>query len=341
MIKRLMSILIIIVLVLSMFTGCKKSTTIQANETHESQEQSVISEKQWPHDSLTIIVPYKAGGTNDRQARALAPYIQKVLGVPVKVENRPGGSTTVAYHTHKDKDPDDGSYIIYGHNSAFCTAVIRGEYAYDDFVNLGSMSSGNPVLLVNPKHSDIKDFKDFLGKVKNNPNKYSQPVGPGWGKVFDMVLQSQGLITRAVPVDGGSSDRVMFMSGDVDFYISDYESMVTIADPEEFKVLAVLSEISPYEEFTVANDVMKELGYDITFPNMVTPRYFQVKSEFKEKYPDRFKFLCNALKEAAEDPEFFSSMKEAGYIFDPKLPEEAETVLYNLYQDIVKYKEAF
>lgn len=345
MIKRFISIFIIAVLVLTMITGCGQSTSTQEPEAPEATEEPAPAEEpagdKFPHDSLTIVVPYKAGGTNDRQARALAPYIQKVLDVPVKVENRPGGSTTVCYHMHKDKDPDDGSYIIYGHNSAFSTAVIRGEYKYEDFDTMGSMSSGHPVLLVNPKHSDVTDFKDFLEKVKANPNNYSQPVGPGWGKVFDLVLQSEGLITRAVPVDGGSNDRVMFMAGDVDFYISDYESMAAIADPEEFKVLAVLSEISPYDEFTVANDVMEELGYESRFPNMVTPRFFQVKSEFKEKYPERFDFLTNALKEAAENPEFVATMKEAGYIFKPELPEVAHPILYDIYQGIVKYKDAF
>ena len=295
----------------------------------------------WPVGSLTIIVPYNAGGTNDRQARALAPYIQKVLGVPVKVENRPGGGTTVGYKTHKTNDPDDGSYIIYGHHSTFSTAVIRGEYKYDDFTALGSMSSGHPVLMINPKHSNVKDFKDFLQKVKASPNKFSQPVGPGWGKVFDLILQSQGLVTRAIPVDGGSSDRVMFMAGDVDFYISDYESMVAIADPSEYKVIAILSEISPYPEFTPANKFMRELGYKNLFPNMISARFFHVKSEFKQKYPERFEYLAAALQKAAMDPEFAAAMRKTGYIFDAQLPKVADPVQREVFETISKYKDAF
>jgi tripartite-type tricarboxylate transporter receptor subunit TctC len=306
-----------------------------------SQISAQAALAKWPTKSLTIVVPYSPGGTNDRQARAIAPYLQKELGVPVKIENRPGGGTTVGYHTHKDKDPDDGSFILYGNNSSYCTAVIKGEYAYDAFLPLGTMSSGHPVLLVNPKHSDMKDFKDFLAKVKAKPNNYSQPVGPGWGKVFDLILQSQGYITRAIPVDGGSSDRVMFMAGDVDFYISDFESMVAIADPKEYKVLAIFSDISPYKELKVANDVLKEMGLAMKFPNMITPRYFQVKSEFKQKYPERFEFLAKALQKAAQDPEFFAAMKKSGYIFDAQLPEIATPIFLDLFKTIETYKDAF
>lgn len=319
---------------------------LTAGGTQEKETAPAVSEEtgeltSWPHKSLTVIVPYNAGGTNDRQARALAPYIQKELGVPIKVENRPGGSTTVAYHTHKDNDPADGSYILYGHHSAFSTAVIRGEYEYEEFDPLGSMSTGHPVLMVNPKHSDITSFKEFLQKVKERPNHYSQPVGPGWGRVFDMILQREGLVSRAIPVDGGSSDRVMFLAGDIDFYISDYESNLAIMDPEEYKVLTVLSEVSPYDQFVPANEVMKELGYSETFPNMVTPRYFQAKSEFKEQYPERFDFLAKVLQKAGQNPEFQKKMKDAGYYFNPELPEVAAPKLYDFYQGIKKYKEAF
>ena len=295
----------------------------------------------WPVGSLTIIVPFNAGGTNDRQARAIAPYIQKALGVPVKVENRPGGGTTVGFKTHKSNDPDDGSYIVYGHFSNYCTAVIRGEFKYDDFASLGSMSSGHPVVLVNPKHSNVKDFKDFLQKVKASPNKFAQPVGPGWGRVFDLVLQSQGLVTRAIPLDGGSSDRVRFMAWDVDFYISDYESMVAISDPSEYKVIAILSEISPYPEFTSANKVMRELGYKNLFPNMISARFFHVKSEFRQKYPERFDFLAAALQKAAQDPEFAAAMKKTGYIFDARLPRIADPIQRDVFETISKYKDAF
>jgi putative tricarboxylic transport membrane protein len=297
----------------------------------------------WPLNSLTIVVPYNAGGTNDRQARALAPYIQEALGVRVDVENRPGGSTTVAYHTHKDNDPANGSHIIFGHHISFSTAVIRGEYEYTDFAPLGSMSAGHPVLMVNPNHSDIETFEEFLETVEANPNEISQAVGPGWGRVFDMILREEGLITRPVPVDGGANDRVMFMAGDIDFYISDYESTIAILDPSEFRVLAVLSENSPYsDELTVANEVMEELGYEGRFPNMITPRFFHVKNEFLQEYPTRFAFLSEVLKEAGLDPEFQGKMKDIGYFFSPRLPEENATeYLRSIFLSVQQYRDAF
>lgn len=321
------------------FAGGSKEKKVESVSPGVSVSKERL--EKWPTDTLTIIVPYNAGGTNDRQARALAPYIQKVLGVPVKIENRPGGGTTVAYGVHRDKDPDDGSYIIYGHHITYCTAVLRGAYKYDDFVSLGSMSNGHVVVIVNPKHSDVKDFKDFIEKIKAKPDKYSQPAGRGWPRVFDLLLKKEGLKTRLIPVEGGSSDRVLFLAGDVDFYITDYESSVALFDPSEFKVLAIFSDNSPYKDLPPANRIMKELGYTTRFPVMLTPRYFHVKKSFKEKHPERFEFLSQALIKAAKDPEFVEAMKKTGYIFDPRPIEEVDSVFRGIFDTITTYKEAF
>ena len=339
--RSLLSFFIIAILILSVaLTGCSQNAQAPAPKDEPAASGNGDA-KEFPHDKLTVVIPYKAGGTNDRQARALAPYIEQTLGVPIEIENRPGGGTTVAYHSHKDKDPADGSYVVFGHHTAFSKAVVAGEYKYEEFDPLGSMSTGHPVLMINPKHNDIKDFKEFLELVKANPDEYSQPVGAGWSAVFDIVLNENGLKTRAIPVDGGSDDRVMFMAGDVDYYVSDIESNVAILDPSDYRVLAVLSEVSPYgDQFAVANDVMKELGYT-TFPNMATPRYFQAKSEFKDEYPLRFEYLSEKLMEATEKPDFVKLMKEAGYVIDAQPPAEVESIFYDYYQSVLKYKDAF
>ena len=89
------------------------------------------------------------------------------------VEYREGGNTTVGYLTHINKDPDDGSFIIYGNMNAYCQNAVWGVFQYEDVVSLGMLVEGHRILAVNPKYNRFTDFKDFLTKVKNNPNKYS------------------------------------------------------------------------------------------------------------------------------------------------------------------------
>ena len=46
----------------------------------------------WPTKSITIIVPWAAGASTDMTPRTLAPKMSTILGVPIQVVNKPGGS---------------------------------------------------------------------------------------------------------------------------------------------------------------------------------------------------------------------------------------------------------
>jgi tripartite-type tricarboxylate transporter receptor subunit TctC len=48
--------------------------------------------KDWPTKPITIIVPWAAGASTDLTPRTLAPKMSKILGVPINVVNKPGGS---------------------------------------------------------------------------------------------------------------------------------------------------------------------------------------------------------------------------------------------------------
>lgn len=48
------------------------------------------AQEKFPTRPLTIVVPYDAGGSLDLHARAIGPVLERLLGQPVGVVNRPG-----------------------------------------------------------------------------------------------------------------------------------------------------------------------------------------------------------------------------------------------------------
>ena len=50
----------------------------------------------YPDKPITMYVAFAAGATTDLTARALAQGAEKILGVPIAVENKAGGGATVA-----------------------------------------------------------------------------------------------------------------------------------------------------------------------------------------------------------------------------------------------------
>ena len=53
---------------------------------------SVIAQAAWPTRTVTMIVPFPAGGQADLAARPVALALEKILGKSVIVDNRAGGA---------------------------------------------------------------------------------------------------------------------------------------------------------------------------------------------------------------------------------------------------------
>src|SRR5262249_10332569 len=61
---------------------------------------------------IRIVVPFTPGGATDLQARAIAQKVSASLGVPVVVENKPGGSTVIGAREVQKATPD-GHTLLY------------------------------------------------------------------------------------------------------------------------------------------------------------------------------------------------------------------------------------
>ena len=53
------------------------------------------SAQTWPTRPIHLIVPFAAGGANDIVARLIQPDLERALGQPVIIENKPAASGTV------------------------------------------------------------------------------------------------------------------------------------------------------------------------------------------------------------------------------------------------------
>ena len=67
---------------------------------------AIASGQAYPNKPITMYVGYAPGATTDLTARALAAGAEKLLGVPIVVENKPGGDATVAPALLATKKPD-------------------------------------------------------------------------------------------------------------------------------------------------------------------------------------------------------------------------------------------
>jgi len=106
----------------------------------------------WPNRPLRIVVPYPAGGPADIVARLLAPELQRSLGQPVVIENKPGAHGNIG--TAEVAGANDGHTLLMGSVGTHAiNPVLSRRLPYDpvkDFVPISLVATVPLVLVVNP-----------------------------------------------------------------------------------------------------------------------------------------------------------------------------------------------
>ena len=119
--------------------------------------QSAFAQNTWPTKPVRIVVPFAAGGTTDIMARAMAPELQRALGAPVVVDNKPGagGNSGAAEVAHAA--PDGYTLLMGTVGTHAINAALYPKLPFDpvkDFVAITLVAGVPNVLVMNPsKHS--------------------------------------------------------------------------------------------------------------------------------------------------------------------------------------------
>ena len=135
----------------------------------------------YPSRSITVVVPFAAGGPTDTIGRILAERIGKSLGQTVVVENVVGAGGIIANNKVMKAAPD-GYTVEIGHIGTHVMAPAVQELAVDyvnDFEPVALVAS-NPQIMVSRNGVAAKDLKELIAWVKANPGKVSYGTGgPG------------------------------------------------------------------------------------------------------------------------------------------------------------------
>lgn len=295
---------------------------------------------EYPVKKLNIVVPFGAGGTTDRVSRAMARFLQEELGVPVVVVNRSGGAGLVGTKAHLQSDPDDGSFIAYTLQPYLSGQIVKGAYTINDFDYIGVNYSWPQAIWVKTG-SQFKSLKDLLEAIKREPNKIKSAfLANAWSAVVNGLLEERlGSKIKGIPYDGGGSQRIAVISGDVDFSVSDLYGTIAAA-AADMSMLAVFEKkrLSQYPDVPTISEVMKEMGYE-RMPILSNFRFYFVKKGFKQKYPKRWEMLVSALERTCKNPELLDMMSKQKLKLQWKGPEEATAAIVESHEAAMKFKE--
>jgi tripartite-type tricarboxylate transporter receptor subunit TctC len=274
----------------------------------------------YPNRPITFVVPYGPAGSTDPISRQFATQLEKILGVEVNVENKPGGSGTIGFGIVARAKPD-GYTIGLATNSILAyqplvnqSLTFKTPDAYQPIAKLGEM----PVILVVRADAPWKTFEEFVDHVKKNPNKVRASVS-GLRTVPDLVAQefnkNNDLKLRTIPFTGGSGEALLALLGNrVEATL--FTGAVGIpgqVQAGKVRVLAVFKK-GVYDPVPEAISTI-DAGYKTTLSAQF---YVMAPKGLPKEVLDK---LVSASQQIINSPEYAKFATE-GYALDPKSPPE-------------------
>jgi len=309
--KRLFSALLAGILALSL-VACGGTT-----ETEEpaAEETTTEASTDFPSETITIVVPFGAGGSTDMGARNMATALQKELGVNVVVENMPGSNGWVAWTEFLNGSYTDGYTIsLINHNFVFgaLDEANPREYTLDDVQVLTNQVIDYNVMAIRANDDRFSNLEEFIEYAKETPVLIaSQAAGvtDGDSTTAEWFNKTYGTQITTVPVDGSSDAVSMFLAGDTDIYFGSIFDVKQYHESGEMNVICVFSE--ERNDFIPEVPTVEEVTGE-SFVAFAARGYFYpqgVSAEIVE-------FMTEAMLKVMEDPEYIEAMNNLGLQLD-------------------------
>jgi len=163
----------------------------------------------YPERTITLIVPWAAGGSTDILARALAEQMTRSLGQPVLVDNKAGASGNIGSNLVAKARPDGYTLLIGSMSTHAMNPALMPNMPFkgvEDFTPIALMANVINTMVVHPS-VPVRNVREFLAYAKANPGKLAYAsAGTGSTNHLSAVLLERlaGIQMLHVPYKGGA-----------------------------------------------------------------------------------------------------------------------------------------
>jgi tripartite-type tricarboxylate transporter receptor subunit TctC len=220
----------------------------------------------WPSRPTKIVVPFGAGSTPDLVARLLADHLQKKLGQPFVIENKPGASGNTGTDAVAKAEPDGATIGISIGGPLAINTLLFSKLPYDpktDITAVTQLVTQPSALVVN---SDVKvnSVAELVALLKREPGRFT--FGSiGNGSLSHLAMEAIALAsgTQMVHVPYPSSPAAMtaIIRGDVQMGCLPAIAVTPHAGSGKIKILAVST--AKRSRYLPDISTLKEAGIDV------------------------------------------------------------------------------
>lgn len=200
----------------------------------------------YPARTVTVVVPFPAGGSVDGVARILVQKLNETAGQHFIVENRAGGASGTVGANAVAKSPPDGYTLLLSASVHVINPFLYKSVPYDvvnDFTPVSLLADG-PLIVSTTPAVPADNLKDFFALVRKDPQKYTfgtTSIGSASHLAIELLKSDAGLDTLVVAYKGTAPALTDLMSGQIQLLADPMLSSLPLVQGGKIKALGLTS----------------------------------------------------------------------------------------------------
>jgi len=200
----------------------------------------------YPHRTVSVIVPYPAGGSVDVVARLLVQKLNESMGANFIVENRAGGAGGAVGANVVAKAAPDGYTLMLTASIHIITPFLNSKIPYDavhDFAPVSLVAAG-PLIVSTAPNVPAGSLKEFFELVRKTPDKFTfatSSFGSAGHLAVELLKRDAKVDTLVIAYKGAGPMLNDIMGGQIQLIADPMASSLPLAASGKIKALAVTS----------------------------------------------------------------------------------------------------
>jgi tripartite-type tricarboxylate transporter receptor subunit TctC len=204
------------------------------------------SAQTYPSRTVSVVVPFPAGGSVDGVARILVAKLNETVGQHFIVENRAGGASGTVGANAVAKAAPDGYTLLLTASVHVINPFLYKSVPYDvvkDFTPITLIADG-PLIVSTTPGVPANSLKELFELVRKDPQKYTfgaTTIGSASHLAVELIKRDAGLDTLVISYKGTAPALTDLMSGQIQLLADPMLSSLPLAQGGKIKALGVTS----------------------------------------------------------------------------------------------------
>jgi tripartite-type tricarboxylate transporter receptor subunit TctC len=196
----------------------------------------------YPSRTVTIIVPFAAGGPADIYARFMAQHLGAEFKQTFVVDDKPGAGSVIGTSVVQKAAPDGYTLLLMSNTHTVNETLMTNKpfKLMNDFVGIAPLNYSDLMLVVNPK-VEAKTLAELIKYAKAHPgrlNYASSGTGTPYHMAGELFKHMAGVAITHIPYKGSSGARTDVVGGQVDMMFDAVTTMAQMAKDGKVRALA-------------------------------------------------------------------------------------------------------